>query len=70
LGNTFVKSLLEDRDGNIWLGHGGGGLSIWDGAGFTVFTEKEGLNNNLVSSSLIEDAEGKIWDKFHLGHCR
>lgn len=57
--------MLEDKNGNLWIGTDGG-LSQYtpaeDGTGgtFTHFTEKEGLSNNGVFSTL-EDKNGNLW---------
>jgi ligand-binding sensor domain-containing protein len=60
-------SILEDKSGNLWFGTYGGGVSKYDGkslsagqAGFTHFTDKEGLSNNVVRS-ILEDKSGNLW---------
>ncbi len=60
LSHNDVRSLLEDRDGKIWIGTSGGGLNVWDGTGFTHYTEADGLTNNNISS-LFQDKWGDIW---------
>lgn len=55
-----IWTLLEDRSGKIWIGTWGGGISVWDGSGFTHFTTKEGLGSNAVVD-IIEDQQGQIW---------
>jgi ligand-binding sensor domain-containing protein len=54
------KSCLCDRNGNLWFGTGGGGVSRYDGKSFKNFTTEHGLANNLVWS-IIEDKHGNIW---------
>jgi ligand-binding sensor domain-containing protein len=39
LVNNSVFSALEDRDGNLWFGTRGLGLSRYDGASFTTMSE-------------------------------
>jgi signal transduction histidine kinase/ligand-binding sensor domain-containing protein/DNA-binding response OmpR family regulator len=60
LSNNDVKSLVEDRDGKLWIGTYGGGVNIFDGRSFTHLTEKEGLSNNLVLD-VYEDRNGSLW---------
>ncbi|MCH8558503.1 MAG: response regulator [Balneolia bacterium] len=59
LASSFVRAVIEDQSGNIWLGTRGG-LSVYNGEYFTHYTESEGLSNNTVWS-IIEDKNGNIW---------
>lgn len=59
-----VQSLLQTKDGYLWVGTGGG-LSRFDGVSFTTF-ESSGLPE-LASApifGLMEDARGNLW----IGH--
>lgn len=60
LKNIEVRALLEDRQGNLWIGYMGGGVVQMRKGEFTSFTTKDGLISNSVFS-LYEDWEGKIW---------
>ncbi len=72
LANNVVRSITEDKSGNIWFGTNGGGVSLYDGrqtssAGmsgtlgeFTNFTTGQGLANNNIWS-ITEDKSGNIW---------
>ncbi len=67
LEHNIVRSMTEDRDGNIWLTTDKGvnrlNLSAKTNQKqntFTRFTVNEGLSNNSVYSSLCDDA-GNIW---------
>lgn len=60
LNSDWISTLLEDREGKIWMGTRGGGLSVWDGTGFSHYTAINGLSHNEVMC-LLEDREGNIW---------
>lgn len=60
LNSSDVRYLMKDRKGRIWIANAGGGLSAWDGNGFTHYTTAEGLSNGFAFS-LLEDREGRIW---------
>ena len=61
-----VKSMIEDRNGNLWIGAGSGGwwggagVSRYDGKAFTNFTMADGLGYDDVTC-LNEDHQGNIW---------
>jgi len=57
--SSFVRAVLEDQRGNIWLGTRGG-VSVFNGESFTHYSEDDGLSNNLVWS-IAEDHNGNIW---------
>ncbi len=56
----YVLSIYEDRNGNLWFGTNGGGVSRYDGANFEHYTKKEGLSNDIVLS-ILEDRSGNLW---------
>ncbi len=56
----FVKSLLVDREGIIWIGTFGGGLKKIIDDQIRIFTDKEGLVSNNVNT-VFPDLRGKIW---------
>ncbi|MBS1811453.1 MAG: hypothetical protein JST84_25045 [Acidobacteria bacterium] len=53
------KTLLESRDGSIWIG-GYGGLAHYQNGQMTHFTAQDGLPGNTVRC-LYEDADGVLW---------
>lgn len=55
-----LRSILTDKDGNIWFGTNGAGVSRYDGRSFWHYTEKEGLSGNTVLS-MIQDRDGNFW---------
>ena len=59
LPSATVTSVLETRDGYVWLGTYDG-LARFDGTRFAVFTQEDGLGNNGVRA-LCEDRDGNLW---------
>jgi ligand-binding sensor domain-containing protein/class 3 adenylate cyclase/predicted metal-dependent HD superfamily phosphohydrolase len=62
LSNNTVLSIHQDTYGYLWIGTFGGGLNKFDlnKEKFTVFTEKDGLSNNVIYG-ILPDGEGNIW---------
>lgn len=60
LNASNVLSVLEDKDGNLWFGTKGNGVSRYNGRNFIYFTKNEGLCGNDVWD-IIEDKQGNIW---------
>jgi signal transduction histidine kinase/ligand-binding sensor domain-containing protein/CheY-like chemotaxis protein len=51
LASDTVSSVLEDREGSLWVGLWGAGLARWLGYGeWTQWTTNDGLGNNIVWS--------------------
>ncbi len=57
---NYIVSLAVDRDGMVWAGTWGGGLSRFDGKAWTQFTVAEGLPGNHVFM-LHVDPKGVLW---------
>ena len=55
-----VTSILEDRDGTLWFGTDGFGITRYDGSSFSHLTMQDGLCDNNVTD-LIQDEEGDVW---------
>ncbi len=58
-GNT-VSSIIQDREGHLWFGNPGGGVSRYDGQTFQTIVQPDGLGSNVVKS-ILQDREGHIW---------
>jgi ligand-binding sensor domain-containing protein/serine phosphatase RsbU (regulator of sigma subunit) len=54
-----VKTILEDREGNIWIGTDVG-LNQYRGERFLLFDKQDGLNNDIVWATLV-DHESNVW---------
>lgn len=52
--------ILEDRDGCLWFGTNGGGVSLYDGQVFQTLTAADGLGGNVVQG-VLEDRNGDLW---------
>lgn len=55
-----VHASLKDRNGNLWFGTNGGGVSQYDGKKFTNYTNQHGLPSNVIWS-IYEDNKSNIW---------
>src|SRR5215831_19383395 len=60
LSSDAVLSLTDDRDGNLWIGTVGGGVSKLSSELIVSFTRAEGLPNQDVRK-VIEDRAGNIY---------
>jgi len=55
-----VRAFASTRDGALWMGTNGGGLTRYREGAFTRVTHTDGLPSDLVRS-LYEDADGWLW---------
>ncbi|MBN2806569.1 MAG: response regulator [Prolixibacteraceae bacterium] len=64
LPGNYVISLMEDRNGAIWIGTYGNGIARCnienDQLKCTTYTQEQGLSNNVVYG-IQEDQNGNIW---------
>ncbi|MDP1744945.1 MAG: two-component regulator propeller domain-containing protein [Bacteroidota bacterium] len=60
LALSSINCSYKDKNGNLWFGTAGGGVSKYDGKSFTNFTSSQGLANNMVKC-IIEDRSGNMW---------
>ncbi len=55
-----IHTILQDREGRIWIGtHGAGLVEMWAGAS-RIYTTANGLACNQVTC-LLEDSHGNLW---------
>lgn len=55
-----IFCVLEDHQGNIWVGTIGEGVYRYDGKTFTNYTAKDGLVSNNIFS-MMQDSDKNIW---------
>ncbi|MFU8843716.1 MAG: two-component regulator propeller domain-containing protein [Bacteroidales bacterium] len=60
LALSSILSGFKDKDGNLWFGTFGNGVSKYDGKSFTTYNSSHGLIHNLVEA-ITQDSEGNIW---------
>jgi len=59
LSQSQVQTLIQDDDGNLWIGTMAG-LSRYNGREFKTFSKDDGLAEDWVTSTL-KDKFGNIW---------
>ena len=61
LESDAVTSMLQDREGSVWIGMWGGGLARWIGYGeWTSWTRYDGLVNSLIWA-IRRHPSGELW---------
>ncbi|MBL8114403.1 MAG: hypothetical protein JNK60_16100 [Acidobacteria bacterium] len=64
LPNTYVRAVVEDRKGVLWIGTNGGGLVELEGGRMRVHKESDGLASSVVNA-LITTRDGMLWVGCH-----
>jgi len=60
LALSTVLCSFADKQGILWFGTQGGGVSKYDGKTFTNYSTSEGLSHNTVLC-IVEDKSGNLW---------
>ncbi|HXC04504.1 MAG TPA: two-component regulator propeller domain-containing protein, partial [Bacteroidia bacterium] len=65
LGGNGINAIVQDKDGNIWFGTQGGGVSCYgkemkEGKPFHKYTKADGLAGEEVNA-IYEDNAGNLW---------
>ena len=68
LAQSQVAAIFQDRQGYLWFGTYGGGVSRYDGIAFVNFSTREGLSNNIVYA-IHQDKAGVLWFATEGGLC-
>lgn len=55
-GQGWIRTIVEDAHGTLWIGTRSGGVWCYDGSDFTPFSEKGG-----TGSPMLVDHAGNIW---------
>lgn len=58
--STYIRRMLQDKKGNIWLGTNDDGVICYDGKSLNYFSIKEGFSGTAVRG-IVEDKNGDIW---------
>ncbi len=62
LAHNDVSTIIQDRDGALWLGTYGGGVSRFDGQSWTTYTTADGLASDYIWwRGLAQAQDGSIW---------
>ncbi len=71
LNNQAVRALVEDHDGQVWIGTVEGGVRRYNPRTGTMraFTTADGLTQNRTRP-ILRDSRGTIWVGTHGGLCR
>ena len=65
-GEGWVRSILEDKNGDLLIVTRHSGLCRFDGRNFINFTQSAGINNAAITSAL-RDKAGNLWLGTELG---
>ncbi len=60
LNNNLITSLMEDREGNLWISTARGGLAKLSDSKFITYSTPEGMIHNKVNA-VLEDEDKTIW---------
>lgn len=62
ISDELIHCIHEDRNSNVWIATGGGGLNLYNPANhsFTAFREKDGLPSDVLFG-ILEDDKGNLW---------
>jgi signal transduction histidine kinase/ligand-binding sensor domain-containing protein/CheY-like chemotaxis protein len=61
LGTDDISTVIQDREGSIWVALRGAGVARWLGYGeWRGWSETEGLSRSAVWS-MVRDANGRLW---------
>lgn len=62
LQSDIIVSISGDKQGRTWVGTSGGGLALFipKKNDFKIFTQKDGLPNNVING-ILQDPKGFLW---------
>lgn len=56
----YVRNILEDKGGNLWMGTNGYGVARYDGSEVKYFDKSNGLSGSQVTD-IMQARDGNIW---------
>jgi len=62
--NNWIRDLLEDREGRLWIATYNGGLVCRENGSFRHYGAEQGIPADIILS-LMEDREGRVWVGTH-----
>lgn len=68
LAQSQVVTLCQDKNGKIWMGTLGGGISVFDGKNFTTIGTENGLSSSIIRE-IYKDKDENLWITFPQGFC-
>lgn len=69
LSNNYIAALHLDKQGNIWMGTFGGGVTFYDFKEFKAYSVNDSLSGTEVNG-VAEDKNGHIWFATTQGICK
>lgn len=60
LATNDVRAVIQDREGNIWIGTNGAGIQKFTGRAFSTFTAEDGISGNIVMD-VLKDPNNNTW---------
>jgi ligand-binding sensor domain-containing protein len=58
--SEYVREVYQDREGNMWFGTNGDGVSRWDGSTLDFFSIRQGFGGVAVRG-IAQDEDGAVW---------
>jgi diguanylate cyclase (GGDEF)-like protein len=65
----YIRDLVEDRSGALWIAIDEGGVTRYDGRTFKAYTTRDGLPSDSIWKLLV-DREGTLWVATYKGLAR
>ncbi len=56
-----VPDIYTDHDGNLWLATWGGGIYKYEGDGYVLFDQSQGISNFQTIMGVVSDRQQRIW---------
>jgi two-component system, sensor histidine kinase ChiS len=58
--NDWIKAISFDKQGNVWIGTNGGGLVMFDGVNWTIYTKSNSeLLDDYIQALFIDGYNNK-----------